>query len=266
MSYDEIFFDCDSTLSTIEGIDELARLKGVEERIVALTNAAMNGLIPLQEVYAERLRLLRPTRADMHAIEQAYKRTLVPDARETIATLHKLGRCCFVVSGGLADAVIGFAEWLGIPRKYVHAVGLSYNQLSGRWWDYQACAEGNPDESYLMYDDGPLTKQHGKAEVITAARTPLAKGKAAMLVGDGSSDLAAQSAVDLFCGFGGVVARTMVATQSPAFIGVNSLAPVLLLALAEHEGDHMPTKQKAREMLAHNPDALRIGPPTHNQA
>lgn len=255
MSYDEIFFDCDSTLSTIEGIDELARLKGVGERIVALTNAAMNGLIPLQEVYAERLRLLRPTRADMLAIEQAYKRTAVPHAKETIATLHKLGRCCFVVSGGLADAVVGFAEWMGIPRRYVHAVGLSYNQLSGRWWDYQACenAGSNLAEDYLMYDDGPLTKQHGKAEVIGAARS---QGKSAMLVGDGSSDLAAASAVDLFCGFGGVVARPVVAQQAAAFIGINSMAPVLLLAFAPHEGDHLPMKQAAREMVAQQPQAL----------
>lgn len=70
MPVDEVFFDCDSTLSTIEGIDELARLKGVEDRIVELTNAAMDGKIPLQEVYAERLRLLSPTRADMRAIEE----------------------------------------------------------------------------------------------------------------------------------------------------------------------------------------------------
>jgi phosphoserine phosphatase len=255
MAYDEIFFDCDSTLSTIEGIDELARLKGVEERIVALTNAAMNGLIPLQEVYAERLRLLRPTRADMHAIEQAYKRTVVPDARETIAALHQLGRTCFVVSGGLADAVVGFAEWLGIPRKRVHAVGLSYNQLSGRWWDYQTCEQGNPDEHYLMYDEGPLTQQHGKAEVIGAARTPEQK---ALLVGDGSSDLAAAGAVNLFCGFGGVVARPMVAAQSPAFIASASIAPVLLLALRESEGEHLAAKQRARQVVAEQPDALRM--------
>ena len=60
MPVDEIFFDCDSTLSTIEGIDELARLKGVEARIVELTNAAMDGKIPLQEVYAERLEACWP--------------------------------------------------------------------------------------------------------------------------------------------------------------------------------------------------------------
>ena len=256
MSYDDIFFDCDSTLSTIEGIDELARLKGVEDHIVALTNAAMNGLIPLQEVYAERLRLLRPTRADMRAIEEAYKHTLVPDARETIRALHELGRICYVVSGGLADAVVGFAEWLGIPRSRVYAVGVTYNQLSGRWWDYQTQAQaGNPDESYLIYDDGPLTKQHGKVDVIRAARRP---NKRAMLIGDGSSDLAAAPAVDLFCGFGGVVARPMVLANAAAFISVNSLAPVLLMALHEQEGDHLPIKQQARHMLQEQTALLRL--------
>lgn len=256
MSYDDIFFDCDSTLSSIEGIDELARLKGVEERIVALTNAAMNGLIPLQEVYAERLRLLRPTRADMRAIEEAYKVTVVPGARETIRALHELGRTCYIISGGLADAVIGFAEWLGIPRQRVHAVGVTYNQLSGRWWDYQSCAQGgNPDESYLIYDDGPLTKQHGKIDVIRAARTP---GARAMLIGDGSSDLAAAPAVDLFCGFGGVVARPLVMANAQAFISLNHIAPVLLMALRDHEGEQLPIKQFARQLARDHAAALRL--------
>jgi phosphoserine phosphatase len=43
-----ICFDCDSTLSSIEGIDELARLRGPEAfaRVEALTADAMNGRIP----------------------------------------------------------------------------------------------------------------------------------------------------------------------------------------------------------------------------
>ena len=36
-SFDLIFFDCDSTLSAIEGIDELARFKGKEWRVGVLT-------------------------------------------------------------------------------------------------------------------------------------------------------------------------------------------------------------------------------------
>lgn len=253
---DEVFFDCDSTLSMIEGIDELARLKGVEDRIVALTNAAMDGRIPLQEVYAERLRLLSPTRADLRAIEEAYKRTVTPDARETIAALHMLGRKVFIISGGLADAVIGFGVWLGVPRERIHAVGLTYNQLSGRWWDYQRCQEiGNPDESYLMYDESPLTTQHGKAEVIRRLHE---RGCRAMLVGDGSSDLAAAHAVNVFVGFGGVVARPLVAANAPIFLRSTSIAPVLLLALRDGEGEHLPVKQRAREMIAADPEALIV--------
>ena len=239
---DDVFFDCDSTLSTIEGIDELARFKGVEQQIVALTNAAMNGQLPLQEVYAERLRLLSPTRADMRAVEEAYKRTVVPDARETIAALHELGRRVFIVSGGLADAVIGFGMWLGVPKERIKAVGLSYNQLSGRWWDYQ---QRNLDERYLMYDDSPLTLQHGKTDVIRSLRE---RGRRAMLVGDGSSDLAAANAVDLFVGFGGVVARPIVAVNAQVFLRTPSIAPMLLLALRDGEGEALEVKRKARDM------------------
>jgi phosphoserine phosphatase len=256
MPVDEVFFDCDSTLSSIEGIDELARLKGVEARIVELTNAAMNGRIPLQEVYSERLRLLSPTRADMRAVEEAYKKTLVPDAREVIDALHALGRKVFIVSGGLADAVIGFGVWLGIPRDQIRAVGLSYNQLSGRWWDYQRCNDqGNPDEAYLMYDESPLTTQHGKTEVIRSLRE---RGCRSMLVGDGSSDLAAAHAVNVFVGFGGVVARPLVETNSPIFLKANSLAPVLLLALRDGEGETLPVKQRARRLVESSSEALVI--------
>jgi phosphoserine phosphatase len=245
---DEVFFDCDSTLSTIEGIDELARLKGVEARIAELTNAAMDGRIPLQEIYAERLRLLSPTRADMRAIEEAYKKTVVPDARETIAALHAQGRTVFIVSGGLADAVTGFGDWLGVPRKRIHAVGLSYNQLSGRWWEYQ---NSNLSECYLMYDESPLTQQHGKADVIHSLRD---RDRRAMLVGDGSSDLAAAHAVDVFVGFGGVVVRPLVAANAPIFLTTPSVSPVLLLALRDGEGETLEVKRRARKIVALGPE------------
>ena len=58
------FIDCDSTLSTIEGIDELARGKGgdVFARVVELTHAAMNGEIPIGEVFPRRMEMIRPDR------------------------------------------------------------------------------------------------------------------------------------------------------------------------------------------------------------
>ena len=53
LGYDEVFLDCDSTLTATEGIDELARLKGMEEAIERLTRRAMEGEVPLEEVYAQ---------------------------------------------------------------------------------------------------------------------------------------------------------------------------------------------------------------------
>jgi hypothetical protein len=48
-SFRVIFFDCDSTLTTIEGIDELARLKGQYDHIADLTRRAMDGEIKLED-------------------------------------------------------------------------------------------------------------------------------------------------------------------------------------------------------------------------
>ena len=58
LGFQRVIFDCDSTLSTIEGIDELATLKGQTDHIAELTRQAMDGLVPLEEVYAARLELL----------------------------------------------------------------------------------------------------------------------------------------------------------------------------------------------------------------
>lgn len=226
-SFDLIFFDCDSTLSAIEGIDELARLKGKEWRVGVLTEKAMNGDLDLAEVYGKRLRAIRPTRGQLKAIEERYWETLVPDAQAVIAALRFLGKQVFIVSGGLAEAVRGFGKRLGVPPENIRAVELEYNELSGDWWRYYQ-PDTRARQSYLDYDDGPLTVSSGKADIIRA----LAAGKPGrrLMIGDGASDLAARDQVDAFVGFGGVVSREKVRNGSDIFISAGSLAPVLPLA------------------------------------
>ena len=68
LTYHRVFFDCDSTLTTIEGIDELARMQGKEAEVAALTRQAMEGKIALETIYARRLRLLRPTRGQLREV------------------------------------------------------------------------------------------------------------------------------------------------------------------------------------------------------
>ncbi len=227
-SFDLIFFDCDSTLSSIEGIDELARFKGKEWRVGVLTQKAMDGDLDLAEVYGKRLQAIRPTRGQLQAIEERYWETLVPDAREVIAALHYLGKQVFIISGGLAEPVRGFGARLGVPPEKIRAVELEYNQLSGDWWRYYE-PQTQTKQTYLDYNEGPLTVSSGKPAIVRE----LAAGKHGrkLMVGDGASDLATRSVVDLFVGFGGVVARQKVKDGADAFVSVNSLAPILPLAV-----------------------------------
>lgn len=226
-SFDLIFFDCDSTLSAIEGIDELARFKGKEWRVGVLTQKAMDGDLDLAEVYGKRLQAIRPTRGQLKAIEERYWDNLVPDAREVIAALHYLRKQVFIISGGLAEPVRGFGARLGVSAENIRAVELEYNQLSGEWWRYYE-PQTQTKQTYLDYNEGPLTVSSGKPAIVRE----LASGKPGrkMMIGDGSSDLATRGEVDLFIGFGGVVARQKVRDQADIFIEANSLAPVLPLA------------------------------------
>lgn len=225
-SFDLIFFDCDSTLSTIEGIDELARLKGKEGRVGILTDKAMNGDLDLAEVYGKRLRAIRPTRGQLKAIEELYWQTQVTDAQALIRALHFLGKDVFIISGGLIDAVRGFGVRLGVPPDHIRAVELEYNELSGEWWRYHE-PQTRYTQTYLDYNIGPLTITSGKPEIIKE----LAAGKNGrkMMIGDGSSDLATKTVVDLFVGYGGVIARDKVMQHADVALKSPSLAGLLPL-------------------------------------
>jgi phosphoserine phosphatase len=199
--YEHIIFDCDSTLTTIEGIDVLAESVGKKWRVEVLTRAAMDGELDLEEIYAKRLRAVRPTRAQIRDIRRRYKQTIVEDAQAVITALQALGHQVYIISGGLAEPVAEFGVYLGVPRDHIRAVDVRYNELSGKWWQRQAQYEAG-DEHYLTFDEGALTVSDGKAEIVQQ----LVGGKngRSLLIGDGSSDLLAGRAVDLFVGYGGV--------------------------------------------------------------
>ncbi len=231
-----VIFDCDSTLSSIEGIDELARLSGRQEdvalSIAALTKRAMEGDLPLEAVYGQRLTAVNPTQAEVAHIASIYRQTVVLHAAETILALQTLGAEVFIVSGGMLEPVRDFGVWLGVPSDHIFAVSMEYDQLAGAWWRYWDQPGGrNPRASYLSLEANPLTAGGGKKSIITRLRAEY-PGRA-MLIGDGLSDLEARSEVELFIGFGGVVHRPQIAELSPVYIQSASLAPVLPLALGQ---------------------------------
>jgi phosphoserine phosphatase len=205
-----VLLDCDSTLSAIEGIDELA--VHCREDVERLTDAAMRGRIPLEEVYGRRLELVRPTRAAIEALGRQYVARLVPDARETIAALQAAGVDVRIISGGLLLAVLAAADAVGVSADHVAAVEISFNE----------------DGSYAGFDGASLLAANGgKRRAIEQWNVD----RPAMMVGDGNTDLEARPAVDMFVAFAGVVERPSVVGAADVVVRANSLAPLLPLAL-----------------------------------
>jgi phosphoserine phosphatase len=209
-----VVFDCDSTLVAVEGIDELSGL--FRDQIQALTDAAMDGSVPLQDVYGRRLEIIRPTRAQLDAVAREYVRTLVPHARETVAALRWLGKTVRILSGGLLPAVLAVAEELGLQPDDVAAVDVSFDG----------------DGAYAGFDTGSLlARAGGKAVVIGGWSLP----RPALLVGDGATDLEARPAVDAFAAYAGVVERPMVVAGADYVLREPSLAAVLALACSDED-------------------------------
>src|ERR1051326_9122053 len=98
MKFRFVFLFVDSTLVTIEGIDVL----GVgNPEIAGLTERAMNGEIALEDVYAKRLEIIRPSRAAIDALAQRYIASLVTGAAEGIKALRDNGVQIHLVTAGI---------------------------------------------------------------------------------------------------------------------------------------------------------------------
>jgi phosphoserine phosphatase len=213
--YRFVFFDVDSTLVTIEGIDVLAN--GNPE-IVRLTDAAMNGEIALDEVYARRLEIIRPTLADVEALGRRYIESLVPGAAETIATLQRAGVDVHLVTAGIAQAIAPLASHLGIAARAVHAVALQFDD------------EGH----YRDFDRRSLLARAGGKELVVHAILARAKGRSAF-IGDGVSDLETKPVVNLFIGFGGVHTRPRVMENAEVYVTEPALTAVLPYLIEESD-------------------------------
>lgn len=207
-----IFFDCDSTLSAIEGIDELARVRGpqVFAEVEAMTNAAMNGKIAVEEVFARRLAIIKPRRTDVDVVGRQYIERIEPTARATVDRLKAAGWTPIILSGGFRPIIEPLAAYLGIAR--VEAVDLYFNSAG----------------EYIDFDNKfPTTRSGGKPERIAEIKRELTPAQTVM-VGDGASDLEAKPVVDLFVGFGRYTERTKVKAGAHQFIySLADLPPLL---------------------------------------
>jgi phosphoserine phosphatase len=209
MSYDVICFDCDSTLSKIEGIDELAKWAGVGEAMARLTDAAMNGELPLEAVYAKRLETIQPDRSSIEELGDLYIQEMVDGVKEVFATLLGQGKDVHIISGGLRQAILPLANVLNLPENHIHAVDIFFKD----------------DGSYYSFDEtSPLARSGGKHEICKQ----LLQGKQSLvLIGDGKTDMEAKQPGVTVIGFGGVCDREVTRKLADEFVGDADLTAIL---------------------------------------
>lgn len=205
-----IIFDFDSTLVTIEGIDELAKLKNKEQEVIKLTNQAMNGEVNLEEVFIKRLKIIKPNKEDLKIISNLYRDNITKGAKELIDHLRDKVNF-FIVSGGYKCSLLQTTNYLNINKEHVFANQLVFDKYN----NYQK-----------LEDTIPLWKNNGKEIIVKQIQ----KGYPykTILIGDGYSDYETSNCVSQFICFAGVVKREAVINKSKRVIyGLDELKTIL---------------------------------------
>lgn len=123
--------DMDSTMITIECIDELADYAGIKAQIAEVTERAMRGELDFAQALAARVGLLKGL--DDAAIDlcRAERVRLTPGAVTLVRTLRNRGAYCLLVSGGFTRFADPVAEEIGFNRAIANVLDIVDGKLAG---------------------------------------------------------------------------------------------------------------------------------------
>ena len=124
--------DMDSTMITVECIDELADFVGMKKEVSIITERAMNGELDFEAALTERVALLKDLPQGM--LRQCYEERvkLMPGARELVATMRKMGAQAVLVSGGFTFFTGRVRDALGFHEDYANLLEVEHGMLTGR--------------------------------------------------------------------------------------------------------------------------------------
>jgi phosphoserine phosphatase len=124
--------DMDSTLITIECIDEIAALQGIRGEVSAITAAAMRGEIDFRESLARRVALLAGVPVEALARVYDERLRLSPGAERLFETLRAIGAKTLLVSGGFTFFTDRLQSRLAIDCTLSNVLGVAGGHLTGR--------------------------------------------------------------------------------------------------------------------------------------
>ncbi|WP_425269192.1 phosphoserine phosphatase SerB [Janthinobacterium svalbardensis] len=204
-----VAMDMDSTLITIECIDEIADMQGLKPQVAAITEAAMRGELDFAASLKQRVALLEGL--DASALQRVYdeRLQLSPGAETMLAAVQKAGLKTLLVSGGFTFFTERLKERLGLDYTHANELEIVDGKLTGR------VLGGIVDAEEKQRTVERVCAQMG----ITPAQ--------AIVMGDGANDLKMMGIAGLSVAFR---AKPVVRSQADValnFVGLDGLLNVL---------------------------------------
>ena len=163
--------DMDSTLITIECIDEIADMHGLKPQVSAITEAAMRGEIAFNDSLTRRVALLAGL--DASALQRVFdeRMQLSLGAEKMLAAVKAAGLKTLLVSGGFTFFTERIKQQLGLDYAHANVLEIIDGKLTGR-------VVGD----IVNAEEKKLTVARLCAELGTTPAT-------AIVMGDGANDL-----------------------------------------------------------------------------
>ena len=176
--------DMDSTLVTMETLDEIADMAGLKAEVAAITEAAMRGEIKdFTESLTRRMALLKGVGEDL--IERVYQERLhlSPGAEILLAAAKAAGLKTMLVSGGFTHFTERLKEQLGFDYAFANQFDIANQRLTGRVL-------------------GPIVDGAFKARAVQQCCQDIGcPPSQAIAIGDGANDLGMMAVAGLSVGY-----------------------------------------------------------------
>jgi phosphoserine phosphatase len=201
--------DMDSTLITIECIDEIADMQGLKPEVAAITEAAMRGELDFAASLTRRVALLEGL--PVEALQRVYDERLriSPGGEALLRAVKAAGLKTLLVSGGFTFFTERLQARLGLDYIHANLLEVDNGKLTGR------VSGGIVDAEEKM-----RTVQRACADMGVDTRR-------AIVMGDGANDLKMMSVAGLSVAFR---AKPVVRAQADValnFTGLDGLAVIL---------------------------------------
>ena len=154
-----LVMDMDSTLITIETVDELADMVGLKSQVAEITAQAMRGEIEYDASLERRVALLAGL--EERALQRVYdeRLKLSPGAEVLLQRIQKLGIRTLLVSGGFTYVTDRLKARLGLDQCHSNVLEISAGKLTGKVLGAIVNADGKRDALVRMREDLGITRE-----------------------------------------------------------------------------------------------------------